>query len=200
MKTLGIPLITLRYVSPNSVITSYEADVLKLSGVGLFINYCQTDVTGDQAVSPNFIIEGQCAGYWSTLHTWQPIQKAPSVREITSSAHTGTTTLNFSTTPSDWGLGSYFLRHEFVSNPTNVTRSEFVTVVGKTATTVELVDPTEYMHPASASQKAYLYNLADSWAMQFDTTSYTKIRLVIDAGLSDKTFVISANGSKLDET
>ncbi len=201
MKTLGIKLITTRFVLPNTVITSFEADVSDISAISTCINYCQTDVSGDQSTSPTFIIEGYCSGFWDTLYTWQPAQAVPTREALTASVHTGTKTLTFNDIPSEWNMGAqYFLHHEFVANPTNIVRSEFVIVNSKTSTTVELVDPTEFMHPVNAATNIYLYNLADTWIYQIDTTAHVKLRLLIDAGLSDKEFVVSANASQLDAT
>ena len=200
-KTIGVEVIELQYVIPNSIVVSGTIDVSTNSAICLFINYCQTN-NDDHMIQPARIrVEGRydAVDYWLPVTSWEPDRTAPASAEVTGSAPVGSTSLSFADTPEFWSIGDYaFIRHQVDSIPLDLTKSEFVRMQSITSTTVELYDPTKISHTEATGESIYLYNRAQSWLGQLNVSALTSLRVMIDAASADKQFAIESSITYLD--
>jgi len=182
--------------NPLTVNVSSTLDVTNAITMSLTIAYCQLDISAQVTSGPTIRIEGRrnVVGLWSPIATWEPKIKLPSRAKISATAPPQSTTLSFSSVPTDWVRGQQYMLIN-VLDPTGTPsylKWEFVRL-GSLVSPVQLEEPTTFNRTniVTPLEECYLYNNVDFFVAQLNVASLLKIRVITDGSRVSKKFLTS---------
>lgn len=175
MIDVGIELIAPQVLDAYSLATGTHALSANTSAA-VFVRYCQLwwqPLYGNM----RFRIEGAYdTDKWQNIAFWSPA-RTPSIYFAPVTGTASSKTISLPATPISYYVPRQrvlIIDGEFGSF--SATNAEWAEIASLTDTTVELVSPLRYTH-----SDATIFNRAESWCAQFDTRTYSAIRIVADA-------------------